>query len=67
MQKVFGITNKIRYDKAVKRPIYTQRILPFIGKNIIKVLTGQPRVGKSYMLRQLCNHIERTQSEAHTI
>lgn len=53
--------------KLIERPIYTQRILPFIGKNIIKVLTGQRRVGKSYMLRQLCNHIERTQPEANTI
>lgn len=53
--------------KLIDRPTYTQRILPFVGKNIIKVLTGQRRVGKSYMLKQLCNHIEQTQPEANTI
>lgn len=53
--------------KLIERPTYTQRILPFIGKNIIKVLTGQRRVGKSYMLRQLCNHIERSEPDANTI
>ena len=37
----------------INRPIYTDRIKPFIGKGIIKVLTGQRRVGKSYILKQL--------------
>lgn len=53
--------------RFIERPSYTERIIPFIGKHIIKVLTGQRRVGKSYILRQLCNHIEKAQSEAHTI
>ena len=39
------------------RPRYTERMAPFIGKNVIKVLTGQRRVGNSCLLRQLCEHI----------
>jgi len=29
------------------------RVRPFIGKNILKLFTGQRRVGKSYLLFQL--------------
>lgn len=39
--------------KYIPRPDYTKRIEPFIGKQIIKVLTGQRRVGKSYLMYQL--------------
>lgn len=34
--------------QLINRPKYTERIAPFINKNIIKVLTGQRRVGKKY-------------------
>ena len=43
----------------IERNIYSQRILPFVGKNIIKVITGQRRVGKSYFLRQVREYIEK--------
>jgi hypothetical protein len=33
----------------IPRPDYIERIRPFIGKDIIKVLVGQRRVGKSYL------------------
>ncbi|MDR0961726.1 MAG: hypothetical protein LBM62_04100 [Mediterranea sp.] len=32
-----------------KRDSYIKRIAPFMRKSLIKVLTGQRRVGKSYM------------------
>lgn len=35
------------------RTHYLNRLRPFIGKNLIKVLTGQRRVGKSYLLFQI--------------
>jgi len=35
------------------RTRYLDRVRPFMGKNIIKVFTGQRRVGKSYLLFQL--------------
>ena len=41
----------------INRPYYTSLIKPFINKNIIKVLTGQRRVGKSCILQQLQQQI----------
>lgn len=40
------------------RNIYFQRIAPFIGKNLIKVITGQRRVGKSYFLKQILEDLK---------
>ena len=34
----------------ISRPLYIRRIEPFIDKSIIKVITGQRRIGKSYIL-----------------
>lgn len=39
------------------RMIYLDRIKPFIDTQIIKVLVGQRRVGKSFMLFQLMDYI----------
>jgi predicted AAA+ superfamily ATPase len=41
----------------IPRPDYIDRIKPFIGKDVIKVLIGQRRVGKSYILYQLMDQI----------
>ena len=43
--------------KNIKRSLYIERIRPFIAKNVIKVLVGQRRVGKSYILLQLMDEI----------
>ncbi len=51
----------------IKRPLYIDRIKPFIGKQIIKVLTGQRRVGKSYILLQLIDEIITLQPDANII
>ncbi|MDD4971001.1 MAG: ATP-binding protein [Paludibacter sp.] len=51
----------------IQRPIYTERIKPFINKGIIKVLTGQRRVGKSCILMQLINDIKKSNPEANII
>lgn len=53
--------------QLIERSNYTERIAPFVDKNIIKVLTGQRRVGKSCILRQMRNNIERTQPGCNTI
>jgi uncharacterized protein len=45
-------------DALISRNAYIDRIKPFIGKNIIKVLSGQRRVGKSYLLFQIINFIQ---------
>lgn len=51
----------------ISRPAYTDAIIPFIGKNIIKVLTGQRRVGKSCILRQIRKYIDTTRPGSNTI
>ncbi len=53
--------------KLIDRPIYTNRIIPFIHKPVIKVLTGQRRVGKSYVMLQLMDHIRNTVAEANIV
>lgn len=49
---------------AIPRQKYLKRIEPFIGKNLIKVFTGQRRVGKSYLLFQLMEEVKKRDSEA---
>lgn len=44
-------------NNYTKRPIYLDRVKPYIGKNLIKVLVGQRRVGKSVLLLQLMDII----------
>lgn len=39
----------------IQRPIYLKRIEPYIGKNLIKVIVGQRRIGKSCFLKQLAD------------
>lgn len=51
----------------IDRPLYTDRIRPFMGKGVIKVLTGQRRVGKSCILQQLRNEIVRSNPQAHVV
>ena len=51
----------------VPRPIYTERIKPFIDKEIIKVISGQRRVGKSYILFQLIEDIKKSNPLANII
>jgi len=36
-----------------KRDLYIGKIRPFLGKPVVKVVTGMRRVGKSYLLRQV--------------
>ncbi len=54
-------------DSAIPRPKYLKRIEPFIGKNLIKVFTGQRRVGKSYLLFQLIQLIQQKDANATII
>lgn len=49
------------------RDVYISRIRPYINKNLIKVLTGQRRVGKSYLLFQLMQEIKKLDSLANII
>lgn len=49
------------------REQYMSRIEPFMRKSLIKVLTGQRRVGKSYLLFQLLARIQQEEPEASII
>lgn len=64
MHRLLNIMNEM---KIINRPIYTERIMPFVGKGIIKVLTGQRRVGKSCILQQLMTDIQSVSPEANII
>lgn len=53
--------------KIIHRPVYISKVKPYIGKNLIKVLTGQRRVGKSYLIFQLIEDILKEEPNANII
>lgn len=64
----FAMIDKLLESRPfIPRPIYTERIRPFIDKEIIKVIIGQRRVGKSYILFQLIEEIRNKNPEANII
>ncbi|WP_293743620.1 ATP-binding protein [uncultured Pedobacter sp.] len=52
---------------VLNRDKYISRIQPFIRKNLIKVLAGQRRVGKSYLVFQIINTIIEQDQDANII
>jgi len=54
-------------ENIIERKAYTSRIEPFIRRPVIKVLTGQRRVGKSYMLFQIIRKILNEDPDANII
>jgi predicted AAA+ superfamily ATPase len=53
--------------KYIKRNNYLKKVEPFIDKELIKVLVGQRRVGKSYMLLQIQDKIKALHPSANLI
>lgn len=51
----------------ITREKYLNKVKPYIGKNIIKVLTGQRRVGKTTILKQIIDIIKQEDKNARTI
>lgn len=49
------------------RPLYMDRIIPYIGRNIIKILVGQRRVGKSYILKSVAQEVMRRNPDANCV
>jgi predicted AAA+ superfamily ATPase len=49
------------------RDAYMRRIRPFIGSRIIKVLTGQRRCGKSHILYQIMDEIQKGNPQANIV
>jgi len=52
---------------VLNRDKYIYQIKPFIRKNLIKVLTGQRRVGKSYLVFQIIKDIIEQDKDANII
>jgi predicted AAA+ superfamily ATPase len=44
-------------ENSIRRTVYLDKVLPFMNTNLIKVFTGQRRVGKSYLLYQIIQDI----------
>ncbi len=53
--------------KYIPRKYYINKISPFIDKEVIKVLIGQRRVGKSYILLQLIDEIKKISGEKNIV
>src|SRR3989338_8750805 len=53
--------------KYISRPTYVNKIKPFIDKDVIKVIVGQRRVGKSYLLFQIIDEIKKLRKNANII
>ncbi|NOZ60259.1 MAG: ATP-binding protein [Calditrichaeota bacterium] len=51
----------------IDRNIYLEKIIPFIDKNIVKVIVGQRRVGKSYFLLQIMDHLRKEKQNPNII
>ncbi|TAE39227.1 MAG: ATP-binding protein [Runella slithyformis] len=49
----------------IERPNYSLRVTPFVGTNLVKVFTGQRRVGKSYLMLQVMESLR--QAGTHII
>jgi len=49
------------------RKIYTKKIEPYIDKNLIKVIVGQRRTGKSYFLLQIIDLIKKRFKDANIV
>lgn len=46
----------------IPRNHYLNKVKPFVNQSIIKVFTGQRRVGKSYLLFQLMDYVKKIQA-----
>jgi uncharacterized protein len=58
---------KIMIPEYIPRPIYLEKVKPFVDKAIIKVLTGHRRVGKSYLIYQIMDYISQLHTGAFTL
>lgn len=63
MEEKFNAIRKYNFwdekspELGYDRTNYTDKILTFTGNRLVKVLVGQRRTGKSYILRQLANKL----------
>ena len=53
--------------KIIDRPLYTDRLRRYIDSGLIKILTGQRRVGKSNILRLISQIVRENNPEANIV
>jgi hypothetical protein len=53
--------------KYIRRENYGDKIRPFIDQDVIKVITGQRRVGKSCLMLQIMDDIKKKHADANII
>ena len=63
----YNLWNGNTIDCGFQRPLYTQMISQYLGGRLVKVLTGQRRVGKSYILRQIAMQLVHSGVNANNI
>jgi predicted AAA+ superfamily ATPase len=51
----------------IPRPRYLNKIEPYINSGLIKVITGQRRVGKSFVLKEVMHHIKQRDTKANIL
>ena len=54
-------------SKIILRQKYIDAVVPYINTKLIKVLVGQRRVGKSYILQQIISYVQSHVSHSHII
>jgi predicted AAA+ superfamily ATPase len=53
--------------KYIKRNIYWRKVKPFVDKDLVKIIVGQRRVGKSYFMLQIMDEIKKIHPRANII
>ena len=55
--KKYNLWDSKAFDFGFKRSEYTDKLSNYVGNRLIKVLVGQRRTGKSYILRQVAKEL----------
>lgn len=53
----YNLWNSKTFDFGFERSEYTQKLSDYVGNRLVKVLVGQRRTGKSYILRQMAKQL----------
>lgn len=57
----------MKYDDIIERPVYLDKAMRLLDKGMMLIITGQRRVGKSYLLLQIKNRLEAKSANANVI
>jgi len=57
----------MNYNDIIERPIYLDKAMRLLNKGMMLIITGQRRVGKSYLLLQIKHRLESVAGKANVI